>query len=344
MTEYLSSHQLKELKEAHRLERDTRYSDRIRAILYLSMGMGYGEVAEILFCDERSIRRYEERYFRGGLECLLGDGRGGSEAKLSDAQVEDLRKELKKKVYRTTKAIKSLIFEKFSVEYSLSAVYALLMRMGFVYKKPKVIPSKGDREAQIAFAETVEKTLDSMGENDAMYYVDGVHPQYATSVTYGWIEKGTDVEFSAQTGRKRVNINGALNARTNEIIVDEQPTLNAQAFIALIKRLEQINDSAEVIYIILDNARYYRNKLVLEYVKTSRVKLLFLPPYSPNLNLIERVWKFLKNHLLYNRYFDSFDSFKTEVLDFLEAAHINFSEELESLLARNFHFYQAKAT
>jgi len=78
MTEYLSSHQLKELKEAHRLERDTRYSDRIRAILYLSMGMGYGEVAEILFCDERSIRRYEERYFRGGLECLLGDGRGGS--------------------------------------------------------------------------------------------------------------------------------------------------------------------------------------------------------------------------------------------------------------------------
>ena len=103
MTAYLTPSQLKELKEAQRLERETRYSDRIRAILYLSMGMNYEEVAEILFCEQRSIRRYEERYFEGGLECLLGDDRGGSNSKLSETQVEMLRGELKKKVYRTTK-------------------------------------------------------------------------------------------------------------------------------------------------------------------------------------------------------------------------------------------------
>ena len=344
MSAYLTPSQLEELKEAQRLERETRYSDRIRAILYLSMGMNYEDVSELLFCDQRSIRRYEERYFEGGLESLLGDDRGGSNARLSELQVEILRGDLKKKVYRTTKQIKSLIFEKFSIKYSLSAVYALLMRMGFVYKKPKVIPAKGDRDAQIAFAATVEETLKNMGERDAMYYVDGVHPQYATSVTYGWIEKGTDVEFSAQTGRKRVNLNGALDAHTHEIIVDEQPTLNAQAFIVLMKRLEELNECAEVIYIILDNARYYRNKLVLEYANNSRIKLLFLPPYSPNLNLIERVWKFLKNNLLYNRYFESFDLFKQEIFNFLASAHIEFSKELESLLARNFHYFEARTT
>ena len=70
-----------------------------------------------------------------------------------------------------------------------------------------------------------------------MYYVDGVHPQYSTEVTYGWIERGTDVEFTAQTGRKRVNINGAPDSETHEIIVDEQPTLNAETFIKLLARL-----------------------------------------------------------------------------------------------------------
>lgn len=344
MTSYLSPSQERELKEAHRRERETRYTDRIRSILHLSNGLNYEEVAEILFCDPRSIRRNEARYFEGGLESLLSDDRGGSSSKLSESQVELLRVELKAKVYRTTKEIRSLIFEKFGVKYSLSAVYAVLIRMGFVYKKPKVVPAKGDREAQIEFSKKVEGLLEDMCDNDAMYYVDGVHPQYATSVTYGWIEKGTDVEFTAQTGRKRVNINGALNANTHEIIVDEQPTLNAQAFIALMQRLETINECAEVIYIILDNARYYRNKMVLEYVNTSRIELLFLPAYSPNLNLIERVWKFLKNNLLYNRYFESFALFKQEILDFLTTAHIEFSDELESLLARNFQYFEAKTT
>jgi len=88
-----------------------------------------------------------------------------------------------------------------------------------------------------------------------MYYVDGVHPQYSTEVTYGWIEKGTDVEFTAQTGRKRVNINGAPDSETHEIIVDEQPTLKAETFIKLLERLEEKNRFAERIFVVLDNAR-----------------------------------------------------------------------------------------
>jgi transposase len=185
MSNYLTSKQLKELQKAHRVERDVRYSDRVRALLYLSMGMDHEEVSSMLFCDERTVRRYEELYFTGGLELLLSDRRGGKEAKISDVNAVDLIEELRKKVYRTSKEIKFFIQKKYDIEYSLSAVHALLCRLGFVYKKPKVVPAKGDTKEQIKFANKVEEILENLGDFDKMYYVDGVHPQYSTEVTYG---------------------------------------------------------------------------------------------------------------------------------------------------------------
>jgi len=82
----------------------------------------------------------------------------------------------------------------------------------------------------------------------------------------------------------------------------------------------------------------------MTYVETSRIQLLFLPPYSPNLNLIERVWKFLNQKLLYNRYFETFDQFRNEIKEFLKSANIKFTAELDSLLEPNFHFYEPLAT
>jgi transposase len=128
------------------------------------------------------------------------------------------------------------------------------------------------------------------------------------------------------------------------LIVSEHEMLDAHAFIALMERLEAINEMAEVIYIVLDNARYYKNIDVKTYVETSRIQLLFLPPYSPNLNLIDRVWKFLKQKLLYNRYFEAFDQFRNEIKECLKSANIKLTDELDSLLEPNFHFYQTLAT
>jgi hypothetical protein len=107
-----------------------------------------------------------------------------------------LIEELRKKVYRTSKEIKFLMKKKYDIEYSLSAVHALFCRLGFVYKKPKVVPAKGETKEQIKFANKVEEILEDFDDFDKMYSVDGAHPQYSTEVTYGWIEKGTDVEFT----------------------------------------------------------------------------------------------------------------------------------------------------
>ena len=89
------------------------------------------------------------------------------------------------------------------------------------------------------------------------------------------------------------------------------------------------------IYVICDNARYYRSKAVQAYLKTSRIKLVFLPPYAPNLNLIERLWKFFKKQVLYNRYYETFAEFKAACEAFFSNPS-QYEGQLRSLLTENF--------
>ncbi len=112
-------------------------------------------------------------------------------------------------------------------------------------------------------------------------------------------------------------------------------TINTDSTIALFEQLEQVNLAATWIYVICDNARYYRSKAVKEYLKTSRIELVFLPPYSPNLNLIERLWKFFKQKVLYNRYYESFEEFRTACEEFFTNPR-EYHRELRPLLTENF--------
>ncbi len=92
------------------------------------------------------------------------------------------------------------------------------------------------------------------------------------------------------------------------------------------------------LFVISDNAKYYRSKLVAEYLsRNKRIKLIFLPSYSPNLNLIERLWKFYKKEILYDTYYEKFIDFKNATIAFFENIEIH-KEQLLSLLKDNFYF------
>jgi transposase len=103
----------------------------------------------------------------------------------------------------------------------------------------------------------------------------------------------------------------------------------------LFEQIEAAYPKAATITVFCDNARYYRSRAVREYLQTSRIKLVFLPPYAPNLNLIERLWKFFKKKTLYNRYFATFAEFKVACEDFF-AHPARYHRELRSLLTENF--------
>jgi transposase len=152
-----------------------------------------------------------------------------------------------------------------------------------------------------------------------------------------------ETKLKSNTGRQRANISGALDAETHEAHVQEHVTLNAETTIKFFKFLENKNPKAPSIYLILDNAGYYKGEKIREYLKTSRIKLVFLPPYAPNLNLIERLWKFFKKKVLYNQYYKTFLEFRDSCLSFFKKSNLNkFKKELSSLLTDHFQIVSAE--
>ena len=331
----LPAEELEDLRAAHRRTRDKREADRIKAVVLLATDWRAEEVAEVLQVDPNTVRNHFRRYRQGGIEALGNTAFRGSACALDEEQLAILDAHLQEHLYLSAKAVAHWVEETFGVSYTESGMTALLHRLGYVYKKPKLIPGKADPQAQERFLVEYEKLKQDKGEDDPVYFMDAVHPQHNPVIACGWIKRGEEREVRSNTGRRRVNINGAIDLDRLEPVVRFEDTINGDSTIALLEQLEQLHPAATWIYVICDNARYYRSKAVKEYLKTSRIKLVFLPPYAPNLNLIERLWKFFKKKILYNHYFETFDQFKSACERFF-ANPRQYHRELRSLLTENF--------
>ena len=119
---------------------------------------------------------------------------------------------------------------------------------------------------------------------------------------------------------------------THKIVIHEDKTLNAEATIRFFQKIEEAYPSKARVHVFCDNAPYYRNKSVKEYLETSKIDLHFLPPYSPNLNPIERLWKWLKERVIYNTYYEYFEEFKDAVFGFFDTLS---TADMESALGQS---------
>lgn len=339
----LTTEQRSRLITLHRRTKDHRQADRIKTILLLDQGWEYRRIAEALFLDDSTLRGWINQYETNGLDALLTDHFTGGKKRLSVDQIETLKAELRATVYAASSDICRYVEREFGVSYTPEGLVKLLHSIGFVYKKTKRIPGKADAEKQQAFLEEVyEATKAVMRPDDQLYFADGVHPQYNVEVAYGWIEKGTEKEVRSNTGRKRLNINGAINLN-HEVVMRDDESINATSAIALYQQLEAKHQTG-TIYVIEDNARYYRAKVVTKWLEQPgrRIKILFLPPYAPNLNLIERLWKFMHKEVLHNQYYATYDKFREAVYQFFERINAGgYAAELDSLLTEKFHIIGA---
>ncbi|MDO4549979.1 MAG: IS630 family transposase [Planctomycetia bacterium] len=119
---------------------------------------------------------------------------------------------------------------------------------------------------------------------------DGCHPRHQSIPAYGWIRRGKEHALKSNSSRQHVNINGLINIDTHATCVDFPETVNAKTTIRLFKKLISRHDPKTVIHVFVDNARYYRAALLREFLSHTKIRLHFLPTYSPNLNPIERLW------------------------------------------------------
>jgi len=317
MKNFLTAQEVIVLREAHYDSKFRKQADRIKAILALNQGLSYEQIAKLLLLDQTTIRRHEKEFKKIGVDGILESNHIGSDSYLTVNQQHELTLHLKENTYQTVKEIVVYVKNTYNKIYSIEGMTHLLHRLGFVYKKTKAIPGKVDRNKQEVFKKEYLKLKQGKSSSDKIYFVDAAHPQHNNQPFYGWIYKGETKTIKTNTGRKRVNLNGALNLEDMDITVLSEETINTHAMMRLVLALEEKQPKGEI-YLIVDNASYNHSyELDLFLGDHPRAHLKYLPPYSPNLNIIERLWRFFhEKHR--DKYFEKFKEFEQAILTFFK--------------------------
>ena len=167
-----------------------------------------------------------------------------------------------------------------------------------------------------------------------VFFVDAAHFVLQPFLGFLWCFVRQFIQ--APSGRQRFNVLGALHATTLQVVTFTNETyINAQAVAELWRQIAT-EFAGLPITLVLDNARYQKCKIVEELALSLSIELLYLPSYSPNLNLIERLWKFVKKKCLYGKYYENFSDFSSAIYECLNDAHLKHKKELDSLLTLRF--------
>jgi transposase len=188
-----------------------------------------------------------------------------------------------------------------------------LQRQGFSYKQPKGTSAKADAAKQAIFISAYQKLMNATPEEEPILFGDGVHPMMATKLSYGWIRKGQDKCLPTTASRTRVNLFGALDLATMSADTTSHKTIDSKAMGEHFSALRAHYPNAPKLHIILDQGPYNTSKKTQEAAEKHGIVLHFLPPYSPNLNPIERLWKIMNEHVRNNRFFKFAAEFRAAI-------------------------------
>ena len=231
------------------------------------------------------------------------------------------------------------IFKLTGIHLSAAQTRRTLHKMGLKYRKTGVIPGKADPQMQFDFftAEFSPRLPEAGRGKRKVFFMDDAHFVLRSFLSMIWCFG--KIFIKSGCGRQRYNMLGALDSHSKEVItVRSTGNINAQSVCELIDSIRHAHPEQNLT-LVMDNARYQRCKLVIEHAAGTGVELLFLPAYSPNLNLIERLWKHLKKKSLKNKYFKDFAMFRAAIDAYLDGLGTTCQEELESLLTLKFQSF-----
>ena len=319
-----------ELEAQHKRERDRRVADRIKAVLLHSEGWSQLHISQALRIRPETVHDHLKDYRESK---KLKPENGGSQGHLSIDQTRALLSHLEAVTYLKVQDICAHVLRAYQIKISLTGMTKWLHRHTFSYKKPKETPAKADPEKQAEFMKFYTTLLNTTREDEPIEFGDGVHPTMATKVTYGWIRKGRDHEKAIATtaSRTRVNLMGSLNLETMDVTISAHETIDSQAMEQHFSALRKKYPGAPKIHLILDQGPYNKSFETRKSAKKYGIVLHFLPPYSPNLNPIERLWKIMNEHVRNNRFFPSAAEFRKAIMDFF---HITWPQIAHTMVDR----------
>ncbi len=302
-------------------------------------GAKAGFIAKVLNVHQNSITNYLKEYRDGGLSATVEDRYYRPLSALAPYE-QCLKCQFSIRPVRDAKEAVSRIESFCQIKISESQARRFMKRIVMKLRKACPIPGKADPPLQFEFYnnELLPKLEEASKGERKVFFVDAAHFVLGAFIGMLWCFSRVFVKTSA--GRQRYNVLGAVDSHNQELIsIRTTDNINSFKVIELMDIIKQKHPDTPI-SLGMDNARYQRSKIVQEHAEKIGIDLLFLPSYSPNLNLIERLWKLTKKRCLTNRYYSDFKQFSSAIDLCLDDLQTTLKDQLESLMTLKFQFFQ----
>jgi transposase len=316
-----------------------RVQRKAEALLLKSHGLKHKDICKIVDISSNTLREYFRGYQAGGIEKIKETHCYKPQSQLKKHQ-DTLENYFHEHPVASVKEAMDKIEELTGIRRSENRIREFLKRIGMKRRKVGMIPAKADPDEQERFVreQLTPRLEDGKKGQRSVLVMDAAH--FGLSPFLGFLWAFTRIFIKAPAGRSRFNVLGALNTITHELItVGNDTYINAEGVCELLKKIAAQYVGLPIT-VALDNARYQKCKLVQELALSLNLELLYLPTYSPNLNLIERLWKFVKKKCLWSKYYANFKDFKEAITDCLNQTHTTYKNELRSLLNPKFQSFK----
>src|SRR5262245_53879491 len=289
-------------------------------VLWLkSQGLAHHTIARLAGVSRASVQRYLREFLNGGLDAIRRYPWKGQRSALDDHRAS-LEEHFRQHPPRSVKEAQHTIAQRTGLRRGETQVRRFLRRLGLQPRRVAAVPLPPKATAE-DHARTQRRFLEAelepvlaearAGRRD-VYFADGAH--FVDAAFLGWLWGIARLFVRAASGRKRYNVLGALHAVTHRLIrVANHTYLNAESVCALLRAVAAAGLGRPVT-VVLDNARHQKCAVVQELAQSLGITLLYVPGYSPNLNLIERIGKFVKKECLRAVYHATYENF-TGALD-----------------------------
>lgn len=331
------------LKEYRDNQPDFRLKIRFISLLMLASGADIETVASAVGKCSKTVENWLRIYLSEGIGSLNSFDYKPKKSYLSTSEINQVIIFVIWENPSTLKEIREYIEEKFGITYNIETVRQLLKKHNLKVIRPKIIPGNTPAaEEQKKFIEEYEILKSSAEPGTKILFGDAMHLIHQNVPSYCWGDPAYPPVLETNSGRKRLNILGAYDPDTYSLIhLTGEENCNAERVIKYFDKILNNYLTAPKIYIILDNARYFHANLVKEHLeKHPKINLIFLPPYAPNLNLIERLWRVAKKELVRNKYYKEYKTFRAKVFQFLNNTD-SWADQLKTLMVEKFEIVYA---
>lgn len=344
MINYNFSHnEIEMLKKYRDQQNDFRLKLRFIALLMLAAGIDITSVASVIGKSLNTIINWLNKYISEGIDSINFFEYKPKQSYLNFFQINQVVIYVTFENPKIIKEIKEYINEKFGVDYTVEAVRVILKKRKLDVIRHKVHPGNPPTvEQQHEFIQKYNEQKMVDPPCSVRLFIDAMHLHHQNIPGQCWGDPKFVPVMDTNTGRIRLNILGAYNPENHSLLhLTGEENCNADRVIEFLKVIHRANSNAPKITLYSDNAKYFYAKKVKEWLaENPKIQFEFLPSYAPNLNLIERFWKYAKEQLVRNKYYKEYKTFRAKVFQFLNNVgdHI---EKLHTLMVEKFQLIYA---